>query len=200
MKIYFTRHGETVWNSENRIQGHKDSELTEKGIEMGLSLREQAKDISFDKVYSSDLGRAYKTTELIVPNQEIIKTPLLREIDVGNWSGQIFTDIKKKDELYKTYFNSPENYFRDDGESFYDLNDRVREFFENYVFESKDKNILIVSHGITIISIFNLMQNVPIEKFWTNRVRRNGEFNIAKYEYGRFEILKKAPKNPIDTI
>lgn len=200
MKIYFTRHGETVWNSENRIQGHKDSELTEKGIEMGLLLREQAKDISFDKVYSSDLGRAYKTTELIVPNQEIIKTPLLREIDVGNWSGQIFTNIKKKDELYKTYFNSPAKYFRDDGESFYDLNDRVREFFEKYVFESRDKNILIVSHGITIISIFNLMQNVPVEKFWTNRVRRNGEFNIAKYENGNFEILKKAPKNPIDTI
>ncbi|RVU54340.1 histidine phosphatase family protein [Anaerosphaera multitolerans] len=199
MKIYFTRHGETVWNRENRIQGHLNSPLTESGIEMGIALREQAKSIEFDKVYSSDLERAYRTAELIVPERKIIKTPLLREIDVGSWSGKIFTDIKE-DKLYKTYHQNPEKYKRKDGESFYDLNKRVREFFERYVFKSTDEKILIVSHGVTIISIFNLMENVPIENFWSNRVRRNGEFNIASYSEGKFEVLKKAPPNPIETI
>src|SRR5699024_429823 len=101
---------------------------------------------------------------------------------------------------YDLYFNNPGEYRRDDGEDFYQLTKRVEDFFKKYVYNSSDENILIVSHGITIIAMFNIMENVPIEKFWTNRVRRNGEFNIAKYENNKFEIIKKAAKNPVSTI
>ena len=75
MRIYFTRHGETEWNKLGIIQGQLDSALTSEGIEMGKRLREMSKDLNFDKVYSSDLGRAYDTARLICPDREIIKTP-----------------------------------------------------------------------------------------------------------------------------
>ncbi len=201
MNIYFTRHGETEWNKADKIQGWLDSPLTENGIEMGKKLQKEAENIKFDKVYSSDLNRAYETTKLIIPEQEIIKTELLREINVGNWSGHPFKDAEKLNpEAYDLYFNHPEKYIREDGESFYDLVNRVEKFFEDYIYNSDDENILIVSHGITIIAIFNLMENISIDKFWTNRVRRNGEFNIANYSDGKFEIIKKADKNSVSTI
>ncbi|MBP2024947.1 histidine phosphatase family protein [Peptoniphilus stercorisuis] len=201
MNIYFTRHGETQWNKSDKIQGWLDSPLTDKGVEMGKELSEIAKDINFDNIYSSDLNRAYNTAKLIVPEREVIKTELLREIDVGAWSGHPFSEAEKIDKkAYDLYFNNPGEYRRDDGEDFYQLTKRVEDFFEKYVYNSSDENILIVSHGITIIAMFNIMENVPIEKFWTNRVRRNGEFNIAKYENNKFEIIKKAAKNPVSTI
>lgn len=201
MNIYFTRHGETEWNKVEKIQGWLDSPLTEKGIEMGKDLSEIAKDINFDNIYSSDLDRAYETAKLIVPERKITKTKLLREINVGYWSGEYFKEIEKTDKkLYDLYFNNPGRYRREDGEDFYQLTKRVEDFFEKYIYNSTDENILIVSHGITIIAMFNIMENIPIEKFWTNRVRRNGEFNIAKYENNKFEIIKKAQKNPISTI
>ena len=201
MNIYFTRHGETEWNKIGKIQGWLDSPLTDDGMKMGKNLSEEVKNIKFDKVYSSDLGRAFETAKLIVPEENIIKTELLREIDVAEWSGHLFTEAEEINRLaYDYYFNHPEKYTRENGESFYDLIERVENFFKKYVYNSDDENILVVSHGITIIAMFNIMENIPVEKFWTNRVRRNGEFNIAKYENQRFEIIKKADKNEKSTI
>lgn len=201
MKIYFTRHGETKWNKLGIIQGQLDSPLTEDGIQMAKDLHAMSKDIHFDKVYSSDLGRAYDTCKLICPDQEIIKTKLLREIDVGNWSGKTLAQVQEEfRDLHKMYFETPSSYKRDDGESIYDLENRVKKFFEEAIYPEKEDTILVVTHGVTIVSMFNIMENVSVDNFWTNRVRRNGFFNIASYKNGKFTILQKAPKNPVDSI
>ena len=174
MRIYFTRHGETEWNRAGIIQGQDDSPLTEEGIEMGKILREKCKDIHFDAVYSSDLGRAYDTAKIICPDRHIIKTSLLREIDVGYWSGKNIKDVRREDRwLHSLYFDNPHKYNRIDGESLYDLRRRVEKFFEYAVYPELDKNILIVTHGVTIVAMYSIMENVPMEKFWINRVRRN---------------------------
>lgn len=201
MKIYFTRHGETEWNKIDKIQGQMDSPLNENGINMAKKLREKARNINFSHIYSSDLNRALDTCKIIYPNKKIITSPLLREIDVGYWSAKQFNDIKKTDPyLYNLYFTKPEKYNRIDGESFYELIDRVKRFFELYVYNSDDENILIVSHGITIIAMFTIMENIEIKNFWQNRVRRNAEFNIAEYKDSKFTILKKAPLNLVNNI
>lgn len=201
MKIYFTRHGETEWNKIDKIQGQLDSPLNENGINMAKKLREKARNINFSHIYSSDLNRALDTSKIICPNKKIITSPLLREIDVGYWSAKQFNDIKKTDPyLYNLYFTNPEKYNRIDGESFYELIDRVKRFFALYVYNSDDENILIVSHGITIIAMFTIMENIEIKNFWQNRVRRNAEFNIAEYKDSKFTILKKAPLNLVNNI
>ncbi|MDO5715499.1 MAG: histidine phosphatase family protein [Tissierellia bacterium] len=201
MKIYFTRHGETEWNRKDIIQGWKDSPLTEEGIAMARELAVKAKNIPFDHVYSSDLKRAYHTAKIICPHRRIIRTRLLREIDVGYWSGKHFKDVQHRDPaLHRRYFENPKRYNRLDGESFYDLIKRVETFFQKAVYSSEDQNILVVSHGITMIAMFFIMEKLPMEQFWDNRVRRNAEFNVAEYKDGQFTILKKAPLNPITTI
>ena len=57
MKIYITRHGETKWNIQGRMQGWKNSDLTEKGIENAKKLGKSLKEINFDCIYSSPSGR-----------------------------------------------------------------------------------------------------------------------------------------------
>lgn len=201
LKIYLTRHGETVWNREDRVQGILNSDLTENGIEMAKTLHELSKDIEFDKVYSSDLKRALDTAKIIAPQNEIITTPYLREIDVGNWSGQYFPNIKENDpELYRLYFESPEKYNRPDGESLKDVMNRIEKFFEEYILNADEENILVVSHGVTIVGIFDYVEGVELKDFWKNRVLRNAKFNIIEYVDGKFNVLEKAPKNKVQTI
>lgn len=50
LTIYLTRHGETVWNIENRLQGSKDSELTASGISDAKLLSEKLAKVSFSKI------------------------------------------------------------------------------------------------------------------------------------------------------
>lgn len=201
MKIYLTRHGETEWNKMDRVQGILDSKLTEDGIKMAEILRERSKDIKFDKVYSSDLKRAEDTAKIVAPENKIITTPYLREIDVGNWSGKYFYTLKEADEeLYTTYFKEPHKYERPDGESLHDVMNRVEKFFEEYILNSEDKNILVVSHGVTIVAILDYVEKIDLKNFWTNRVIRNATFNIIEYVDGELKVIKKAPKNPVATI
>ena len=82
----------------------------------------------------------------------------------------------------------------------YDLRSRVEKFFEYAVYPELDETILVVAHGVTIVAMYSIMEEVPMENFWDNKVRRNGEFNIADYHAGKFKIVKKAPQNPVDSI
>ena len=59
------RHGETVWNEENRFQGHGDSPLTETGRNQVAALGRRMEKIRFDALISSDLGRARETASII---------------------------------------------------------------------------------------------------------------------------------------
>ena len=63
--IYIVRHGQTEWNLLGKTQGHGNSDLTPKGIEQAELLADSMTKYPIDYIYSSDLGRAYQTAEII---------------------------------------------------------------------------------------------------------------------------------------
>ena len=65
MKFYVTRHGEAVWNVDNKICGRTDVELTEKGYAQAEELAERVKDYHIDLIISSPLPVSY--THLTLP-------------------------------------------------------------------------------------------------------------------------------------
>ncbi|HDJ2773820.1 TPA: histidine phosphatase family protein, partial [Serratia rubidaea] len=82
--IYFARHGKTLFNTFDRVQGWADSPLTEDGIRVARYLGEGLKDIKFDSYYSSDAGRQRETMAVIlrqagVKDYQLIELPGLRE-------------------------------------------------------------------------------------------------------------------------
>ena len=87
MKLYFVRHGKTEWNLEGRLQGAKgDSPLLEESIEQVRELGHYLSDTHFDLVFSSDLPRAKKTTELIIESQKArLRLPTQRHCVNGTW-------------------------------------------------------------------------------------------------------------------
>lgn len=88
MKVYFVRHGESEANLNKCFAGQSDVPLTEKGKTQAEAIRPVLAEISFDKVYSSDLSRAHDTQKFSLPGYEAETTQLLREISVGNLAGK----------------------------------------------------------------------------------------------------------------
>ena len=64
-KIYAVRHGETEWNKIEKQQGHLNSNLTDLGRLQAKAIGDGLRKIRFDNFYTSDLGRAIETSEII---------------------------------------------------------------------------------------------------------------------------------------
>lgn len=149
--FYIVRHGETVWNTEGIIQGHTDSPLTKIGEQQAKNIGEKFKDLHFDEVYSSDLLRAKRTTEIMLLERKLaIKTTeLLRERNFGQHEGKHYKTMrtfnKLVDELseqeIKTYKDS------DDVESDEEIVQRLITFLREAAVAHPGKTILVVSHG-----------------------------------------------------
>ena len=94
-EITILRHGESIGNFENRLQGQMDYPLTELGIRQAEALANRwiSSGICFDHIISSPLSRAYQTATIIAEKLNInqIETdPLWMERDMGVFSGQTF--------------------------------------------------------------------------------------------------------------
>ncbi|MGO3792087.1 MAG: histidine phosphatase family protein [Enterococcus gilvus] len=113
--VYFTRHGKTMLNTMERAQGWSDAPLTPAGIEVAEAVGKGIGDsIKFDKVYSSDSGRAIETAEVILENAgqnvPVEKDKRLKEFNFGSYEGlpseEMIVAIAKEKNA------DPENYFK----------------------------------------------------------------------------------------
>jgi broad specificity phosphatase PhoE len=98
MKLLLIRHGQSVANTEGRLQGQFDSPLTELGRDQARALarRLAREDWSLSAIYASDLSRAAETAEILAAT---LSVPLafdkrLREYDVGVLTGMIWAEIE----------------------------------------------------------------------------------------------------------
>ncbi|MGL5245699.1 MAG: histidine phosphatase family protein, partial [Sarcina sp.] len=156
MKIYLTRHGETVWNLEKRFQGWGDSELTELGVKRAELLGERLKSIKINRIYTSPIKRAYRTAEIIKGdrNIELVAINGIKEMNFGQWEGLRNSDIKENPEyaphLYNL-FNNPNEYKTFGGESPKEFKNRIFNSMDEIIKNTNDnESILIVTHGMTV--------------------------------------------------
>lgn len=89
--LYFVRHGETVWNVENKICGKTESPLTERGHQQAIAAAQKIRDehLHIDQILSSPLSRAYDTAKHIAEINDLpLKVePRLKEQNFGKWEG-----------------------------------------------------------------------------------------------------------------
>ena len=96
--IFLVRHGETVDNARQIMQGQTQGELNEKGREQALQVAERLTSEPIDAVVASDLQRAIQTAEIIAAPHHlpVVTTPLLRERDWGDFTGCFIPELKGK--------------------------------------------------------------------------------------------------------
>ncbi|UDI79192.1 histidine phosphatase family protein [Staphylococcus taiwanensis] len=172
MKIYLVRHGESQSNYDNKHNrayfcGQLDVPLTKKGIEGAQALESYFIDKDIDHVYVSDLTRTQETYNNIFPYDiPTTITSILRERSLGVFEGE-YKDKLMQDEQYHRYFNHPDyKDFRHSftqkapkGESYRDVFNRVKSFFENKI-DKKDDVIVVIAHQVVIRCIlvyFNII-------------------------------------------
>jgi probable phosphoglycerate mutase len=157
-KIYFIRHGETVWNVENKICGATDSPLTNKGIEQAKEVAAKIKElgITADEILYSPLSRA-KDTALIIAEATGIPAKEEQRLFEQNFGKYESTarDGKEFLEAKKQFLNR-----YDGGESMLHLAQRIYNLLDDI--KAADKTFILVAHnGIArvIHSYFYEMSN-----------------------------------------
>ena len=155
-RLLIVRHAESAFNDQNRIQGHKDSGLTFKGLYQAQRLAKKIKKIKIDKVYSSDLGRAYSTTQKITRHTKlaIVRDPLLREIHLGDWEGMTPEEVDELyDRGYQKWLKKPSSIKIPKGEGIAHFRKRVTNRIKTIARSNRGKTVLVVTHGGVITAL-----------------------------------------------
>lgn len=153
--FYLMRHGETLFNTQKRVQGWCDSPLTENGIELarkvGHYFTEQG--VKFDRAYSSTQERATDTLKLVTtaPHQQLKG---LKEMNFGIFEA-------REEELLPKHRTGSRS-FEDllvpfGGEDIREVGQRVRETIISVMETVSDETILMVSHGAAMWGLVQVL-------------------------------------------
>ena len=149
-EIILIRHGETEWNSQKRMQGHSNSDLSEVGRGQIQALGELMKNVSFDHIYSSDSLRTRQTAEAITQysGHTLQFDQRIREKNLGVFEGLTSTEAKERHpEVYRLFKTAGANYVIDEGESTQQLLERALEFSEEIRLRHPQERVVMVTHG-----------------------------------------------------
>ena len=170
--LVLIRHGQSLWNAENRFTGWTDIDLSKKGEKEAKEAGEKLENVAFDVVHTSALMRAQRTAEIIIKHNKIskdiptYKDERLNERHYGSLQGLNKTETAEKYgaeqvHIWRRSFDiSPP-----DGESLKMTAERTLPYFKEDVLEHLDegKNVLISAHGNSLRSIVMYIENISKE-------------------------------------
>lgn len=135
--LYLVRHGETVDNARQLMQGQTQGELNDVGIGQTRALSGRLDGVAIDAIVSSDLRRAVDTAAILAAPRglSVVTTPLLRERDWGSFTGRFIPSLKGE-------------VWPDDIETLEALLARARRFLDYVRTRYEGKTVLAVGHGI----------------------------------------------------
>lgn len=196
MELYIVRHGKTIWNAQEKLQGHADIELNDEGRAAAKELGEKLKDTQIDIIYSSPLIRAHETAKLIRGNRDIpiITDDRLKELSFGDMEGITCSEWFDESCPYHYFFSEPDKYpTPPNGESFEEVCERTKEFLQEIIepAASNCRRIMIVAHGALNKGLMCHIQNHDIKHYWGNGLQQNCECSIFRYENAVWETIKE---------
>lgn len=169
--LYLTRHGQTEWNVEERLQGHKDSPLTSLGVLQAEWLQQRLAPVPLDAVYSSSSLRAWRTARIAAGNKQVSIRPMdeLMEINMGLWEGQHIEFIENQfAQQYFHFFNRPDLYQPTGfGETYEQLIGRAIPAIDSIISGHQGETVLIVTHRITLKTIMGYYGKKTLHEFGT---------------------------------
>jgi bisphosphoglycerate-dependent phosphoglycerate mutase len=159
------RHGESVWNKENKFTGWVDVGLSEKGEQEALAAGEKLQKYNFDNVITSDLKRTKKTAILLLKDRPLHEkesmiftvSEKVKERNYGDLAGIVKSELKEKygEEQMRiwrrSYYERPPG-----GENLEDVKNRMGPFYDDFILPllKEGKNVLLVSHGNALRALF----------------------------------------------
>ena len=151
--IILVRHGETVDNARQIMQGQTQGELNDKGRDQARQVAQRLACEQLDAVVASDLRRAIQTAEIIATlhGMTVQTTPLLRERDWGGFTGRFIPELKGE-------------VWPEDIESEEALLERARQFLIYMTATYPGKRVVAVGHGIINKAILAVYAQCPMRE------------------------------------
>lgn len=184
-RVYFIRHGETVWNKDARFQGRADIPLSPRGVEQARALSIRLKEQRFAAFFSSGLSRARDTAGIIAaPHDKAVEViPGMEEIDFGQWEGLTSREIRERyNDESKAWWASPLNTRIPGGETLAELAERSTAALKRIVERHPDDQVAVVAHGGTIRSVVGTVLGLDLNHYWRLR-QDNASLTIIEF-YG----------------
>lgn len=208
--LYIVRHGKTMFNTIERVQGWCDTPLTKQGQEGIHFLGKGLKDIDFSYAYSSDSGRAIETARIVLSEHTKGKEipyfidKRIREWCFGSLEGgydmemwgviprvlnfqtydEMFTTDVTFEQIAKAIYETDTAGW---AQPYAELKERVWSGFEDIAHQCEKNNggnVLVVSHGLTIAFLLSLID--PSQPVRAGLL--NGSVTKVTYKNGRFSI------------
>lgn len=189
-RLVVVRHGETHWNVASRIQGHADSPLTPAGEAQAEAIARRLAAERFDRLVSSDLGRAMQTARAISARigREIVPEPRLRERNYGLAEGLTYGEIGVHyPEVFSRVRDTDPDYVVPGGESRRQLFERVRGAFEALARESPGERLAVVCHGGVLAALYRHVRAIPVGATQPIPIP-NASYNALVHEAGSWTI------------
>ncbi|ELB2919840.1 histidine phosphatase family protein [Vibrio parahaemolyticus] len=194
-RIFVLRHGETEFNADKKLQGHCNSSLTSKGSDqarrVGTTLKQYVENRPF-RVYSSTLGRALQTSQIVCEElnysyENLNKEPRLKEFSLGEWEQRTIPSLEQEipNLLAQNdwYLQAP------NCETYESVRERLSSWLSDV---AHDEDIVVVSHGLTGIVLRGLLLGMDYTQVWQQDLPQNAFFII---EDGRITRV-----NCVDTV
>ena len=161
--IFLVRHGETVDNARQIMQGQTQGELNEIGFKQAQEVAARLSSEAIDAVVASDLHRAIQTAEIIAKPHglPVETTPLLRERDWGGFTGRFIPDSRGE-------------VWPDDIESEEALLQRAHDFLQIMTATYDGKRVVAVGHGIinkAILAVYASCSMKEVQRMMNAEVR-----------------------------
>ena len=180
--LILIRHGETIWNTQLRMQGSLDSDLTLKGESQIKALGEWMKEVPFDYLYCSDSGRARKTAEAIskYTGHTLNFDKRLQEKNLGIFEGLTSEEAREQyPETFKLFKTAGANYEIDQGESTQQLLDRALEVIEEIRIRHPQKVVVAVTHGGVVRVLMKHVLGIPLDAPTQFLIGNTGIFRLV---------------------
>ncbi|EGQ7676033.1 histidine phosphatase family protein [Vibrio parahaemolyticus] len=180
-RIFVLRHGETEFNADKKLQGHCDSSLTSKGSDqarrVGTTLKQYVENRPF-RVYSSTLGRALQTSQIVCEElnysyENLNKEPRLKEFSLGEWEQRTIPSLEQEipNLLAQNdwYLQAP------NCETYESVRERLSSWLSDV---AHDEDIVVVSHGLTGIVLRGLLLGMDYTQVWQQDLPQDAFFII----------------------
>jgi broad specificity phosphatase PhoE len=169
-RIVLVRHGQTVWNREQRFRGQSDVELDEFGLRQAEATGQYvATRWPVVAVYASPLRRTMQTAEAVASAQRLAARPLegLIDISFGEWQGCTVDEVERGyPDLLRAWWEAPHTVRFPGGESLDVVRDRVVATLDAVVARHTGEAVALVSHTVVNRVLLCAVLGWGNDRFW----------------------------------
>ncbi|GAA4677546.1 histidine phosphatase family protein [Gordonia humi] len=171
-RLVLLRHGQTVYNASQRMQGQLDTELSELGEAQAEAAGAAIATRSPLVILSSDLRRAHRTAQAIgaVTGQDVTTDARLRETHLGDWQGMTHTEVDAAMPGARRLWRDDATWPPPHGESRVDVAERMAPVVAELVAglddwgrgDDPDAPVVLVAHGGCIAALTAVLLGLPV--------------------------------------